>query len=190
MHNEKTYHDYFQSAFSRRNSLIRFAICYVHDAVAAEDIVMDSYAYCWQNRSSATFGSMNDVLAYVLTVVKHRCLDYIKQLKRRREILEEINSSALWDLNVSIQSLEALEPSRIYTQENIQLTQQLLDSLPDKTRRIFLLSHHDGLTYNEIAKLEGLSVKAVEYHVSKALRLMRSKLDRLGPMTLLLLLLP
>lgn len=180
--NEAIYHEYFRSAFSQRKSLMRFALSYVRDAVVAEDIVMDSYMYCWQQRASLTFGSKNELLAYVLTAVKHKCLDYILQQKRRREILEQINSDALWDLNMSIQSLEALEPQSMYTDDRIALTQRLLATLPEKTRRIFLLSHHDGLTYREIAEREGLTVKAVEYHISKALRTMREHMNRLGPL--------
>jgi len=48
---------------------------------------------------------------------------------------------------------------------------RLADSLVDvgaKTRRIYLAHRMDGMKYQEIAQLHGLSVSAVEKHIAKA----------------------
>lgn len=52
----------------------RFAASYVHDEMTAEDIVSELFAYYWDNRH--TLSEDANVAAYVLTVVKHKCLDY------------------------------------------------------------------------------------------------------------------
>ena len=38
----------------------------------------------------------------------------------------------------------------------------------DKTRAIFLAHRVDGLSYQEIARIHGLSISSVEKHVAKA----------------------
>lgn len=46
-----------------------------------------------------------------------------------------------------------------------------IERLPPKCRRVFVLSRVHGLSYPEIAEECGISVKAVEKHVSRGLRL-------------------
>lgn len=50
-----------------------------------------------------------------------------------------------------------------------------ISKLKPKTRAIFLAHRLDGLSYNEIAELTGLSVKGIEKQMSKAI----AKIDRL-----------
>jgi len=45
---------------------------------------------------------------------------------------------------------------------------------------VYLLNRIDGLSYSQIAQHCGISVKAVEKHIGKALSLLRSKLKREG----------
>lgn len=45
----------------------------------------------------------------------------------------------------------------------------VLETLPLKTRRLFLLNRLEKKSYADLAKAEGISVKAVEYHISRAL---------------------
>jgi RNA polymerase sigma-70 factor (ECF subfamily) len=42
-------------------------------------------------------------------------------------------------------------------------------ALPRKTREIFMAHRIDGLSYGEIAKITGLSVKRVERHMARAI---------------------
>lgn len=57
--------------------------------------------------------------------------------------------------------------------------QNALMRLSPKTRDIFLAHRLDGLSYNDIAKRTGLSVKGVEWHMTKAIahldRVLRSR---------------
>jgi RNA polymerase sigma-70 factor (ECF subfamily) len=57
-----------------------------------------------------------------------------------------------------------------------KLYQQALSQLPTQTREIFLCSREKEMKYSEIAALTGLSVKSVEYHISKALDEFRTAL--------------
>jgi len=48
--------------------------------------------------------------------------------------------------------------------------------LPDRQREVFLLSRIDKKTYKEIAELSGVSVKAIEKLMHKALVVLRKKI--------------
>jgi len=52
-----------------------------------------------------------------------------------------------------------------------------LNDLPDNQRTTFLLNRIDGKKYAEIAKMEGVSVKAIEKRMHLALKSLREKID-------------
>ena len=50
-------------------------------------------------------------------------------------------------------------------------------SLPDRCREIFLLSRDQNMTYAEIAKVLGISIKTVETQMGRALKALRTQID-------------
>jgi len=54
-----------------------------------------------------------------------------------------------------------------------------ISSMPEKCRTVFLMSRMDEMSNGEIASRLGVSVKAVEKHITKALRILRQKLEDL-----------
>ncbi|MDE5919903.1 MAG: sigma-70 family RNA polymerase sigma factor, partial [Duncaniella sp.] len=54
-----------------------------------------------------------------------------------------------------------------------------LSELPDKCREVFVLSYIKGLKSKDIAEAMNVSVRTVETHIYKALRILRSRLKYL-----------
>ncbi|RYG00151.1 MAG: RNA polymerase sigma-70 factor, partial [Chitinophagaceae bacterium] len=52
-------------------------------------------------------------------------------------------------------------------------------SLPEMTRRIFLLSRFDEMTYPEIARALDISTRTVERHMSTAFKVLQHSLEDL-----------
>jgi RNA polymerase sigma-70 factor (ECF subfamily) len=61
-------------------------------------------------------------------------------------------------------------------QEANLLLKQIILGLPELYRDVFILSRFHGMSYQEIAAERGLSVKAVEYRMSRALALCEAAL--------------
>mgnify|MGYP000038949010 FL=1 len=157
-----------------RAKFIRFALFYVSNRQAAEDIVTDSFVYYWENKSRLPEDT--NVPAYILTCVKNRCLTFLRDTQLHQEILFGIQELEEWKLQLKISSLEACEPFDLFTLEMHELVRQAMNKLPAKTRRIFLMSRLGDLSHKEIAEQTGLSVKTVEFHITKAIKLLRKYL--------------
>jgi RNA polymerase sigma-70 factor (ECF subfamily) len=56
-----------------------------------------------------------------------------------------------------------------------------IEALPPRTREVFLMSRERNLRYSEIAEQLGVTVKAVEANMSRALRQLREKLSPFLP---------
>lgn len=90
--------------------------------------------------------------------------------KLSADISDRIRSYAKWDQDVRIASLEACDPKQLFSQEIQQIVERTLAGLPVQTRRIFNMSRLDNLPQKEIARLCGVTVKGVEFHIGRALR--------------------
>jgi len=70
---------------------------------------------------------------------------------------------------------EADEPSAPPDQHDRALLKQIVLELPPIYRDVFVLNRFTGLTYEEIASHVGISVKAVEWRMSRALAMILAR---------------
>lgn len=158
------YHDRF----------IRFAQGYVKEREAAEDFVSEAFTLYWENREKLL--SDTKPQAYILTIVKNKCLNHLEHLQMRQRTENLMNDHAEWRLSLSINTLQACDPEFLFSQEIKQIIEKTLQSLPEKTRQIFILSRFESFSYIEIAEKMNLSTKSIEFHISKALNQLRLSL--------------
>lgn len=59
----------------------------------------------------------------------------------------------------------------------LERMQSAIEQLPVRCREVYLLHRIEGMTYPEIARRSGISAKAVEKHISRALRLLRVRTE-------------
>jgi len=153
---------------------VRFAYNYVRDMVTAEDIVSGAIIYFWENRKRLPDDT--DVPAYIVTSIKNKCIDHLKHARMKEKVLSEMASDAQWDLNMRITTLEALEPSELYTKEIYEKVNKTLLRLPEKTQLIFRKSRFENRTNKEIAVSLDISLKTVEAHITNVIKALRKEL--------------
>jgi RNA polymerase sigma-70 factor (ECF subfamily) len=64
---------------------------------------------------------------------------------------------------------------------------EALNELPEQCRTVFQLSRFEDMKYREIADKLDISIKTVENHMGKALKVLRTKLIDFLPLLLILL---
>ena len=68
--------------------LVRFSQTYLHSQEDAENLVQDIFLYLWENREQIpSLGNMN---AYLFTVVKNRCIDFLRKQVKNGEKKEKM----------------------------------------------------------------------------------------------------
>lgn len=72
------------------------------------------------------------------------------------------------DLHEMLRCHDPLPDEALDARRRLDAVTAALDSLPERTRRIFLMHRLDGWKYREIAEQEAISISAVEKHIAKA----------------------
>ncbi|NDV77969.1 RNA polymerase sigma-70 factor [Dysgonomonas sp. 511] len=153
---------------------VRFANSYVRNTSVAEDIVTEAFIVFWENRENLYENS--NLPAYILTIVRNRCLNHLKETKIHHQALSNIQEHAAWELDMRISTLEACDPQALFSEEVQKIINDTLALLPQKTLDVFVMSRYKNMSHKEIAQALDISTKGVEFHITKALSLLRKSL--------------
>jgi RNA polymerase sigma-70 factor (ECF subfamily) len=149
-----------------------FANNYVQDWDNAKSISNEVFTSIWDNRSKIDFN--RDMLPYLLVVTRNKCLNVLKKQKTEREFLK-YSGNQITENELNYLSLENPSSTILYSKEIKRIFGESLQLMNDKIKNTFCLNRFGNLNYEEIAKLEGVTVKTVEYRISVALRVLRIK---------------
>ena len=156
-----------------------FAKSYVHDEQVAEDIAAEALIKLWEKLKTDI---INSPQAMLLTILKNKSLDYLRLEQNKLNAMSELSELYVRELDIRVSSLEACDPSEIFSEEVNQIIQATLRTLPEQTRRVFKMSRFENKMNKEIAENLGITVKGVEYHISRALKEFRISLKDYLPL--------
>ena len=148
--------------------LIHFANRYLQDVHLAENVVQDVFLHVWEKREKLD-PSLN-IKTYLYTAVKNNALKQLRHQDIRRKHEHFIKKQDL-----TIHSAE----EQWQQKETEQQILNAIEKLPPKCQLIFSMNRFDGLTYAEIAEVEGISIKTVETQMGRALKSLRKQLSHL-----------
>ena len=167
----------FDFIFRKYYKVLTFqAIKIVHDQDSAQSLVQDCFVRFWEKRRELS--CVEDLYSYLFFMVRNRCIDHIREHKRIHHVL--LTNQAEFPGNETEDTIQANDlNSHIW---------QAIAKLPERCRMAFEYSRIDGLTYSQISKKMGISNKAVEALVSRALKVLRTNLvDFLGILILIII---
>jgi RNA polymerase sigma-70 factor (ECF subfamily) len=168
--NVKIYDYIFHFYYS---GLVVFVQKYIHDPNIAEDIVQEFFVKLWINRERVQIETT--LKSYFFSSIKNRCIDYLRHeiIKGKAEIKLLENLKSVTDDN------NLLIESELRDQINAAI-----DKLPPICREIFIMNRFEGFKPAEIADKKGISVRTVETHIGKALKILRKELSGYLPASL------
>jgi RNA polymerase sigma-70 factor (ECF subfamily) len=141
----------------------KFAYALLKSRQEADDLSQGIFLTLWEKRSR--LGNVKCFRSYLFAMVRNAVFDQISS--RRGQPIEFISDSVLKSF-----SQEYLEEKMDV--ENFKVFINIAVSLmPEQRRKVFVMSRIKEKTHKEIAESLGISVKTVEYHISKALASIR-----------------
>jgi RNA polymerase sigma-70 factor (ECF subfamily) len=161
----------FQRVFKENfKNLYAYAYTIVKDESAAKELVQQAFFNGWQKKDRLPSSTM--LLHYLYRSVYNASLNHLSHLKVRAAYRQHY-------LHVAEKATPASE--QLQQKEIEKKIAEAYNELPEKSRLVFQLSRYEGLRYAEIAEKLQVSEKAVEKHMTKALKIFRSKLKEYMP---------
>jgi RNA polymerase sigma-70 factor (ECF subfamily) len=155
--------------------LCRYAYSFLEDKEEAEEVVQSAFITVWEKRKSLDI--QTSLKSYLYRMVRNGCLNVIKHEKVKQQHVAH-------ELAVTEVSYESVSQKVYATELEIKIT-EAMKALPDQCRLVFQLSRFEELKYQEIADQLKISVKTVENHMGKALKIMREQLKEYLPLLLI-----
>lgn len=157
----------------QRDALVAFLRHRTASEADAQDAVQESMARLVQYRDRKPDAAWKPMLYRIAVNVAH------DQARRRHRIHEEAHDS----IDAGGVVLSADQPpheKRVDDERELAIIRELILQLPERCRQVYLLNRIDGMSYREVAHHCGISVKAVEKHIAKALKFLRKGLGERG----------
>ena len=131
---DNIYSEYYQRCFL-------FAKSYLHDEMLSKDIASEAMISLWTTMKTE---EVDNVRAFLMTVVKNQSLNHLRNEHLRMEARENILNDELYELEFRISSLDACNPTDIFSEEIDRIVNRTLDILPLQTRNVFRMSRYEN----------------------------------------------
>lgn len=149
--------------------LYSYALGFLKDKEAAEDIVQDVFVYFWNHRERLQY--TGSVYGYLQRAVKNACVNAKSHEQVKQKYVQEVLYTE--DEAFDWHDEEAFREVR-------RRLLDAIDRLPEKCKEIFMMSSTDGLKYREIAQQMGISENTVKTQVKLAYKKLREDVNLSG----------
>lgn len=159
--------------------LFHFVREYIPNDDIAENLVQDTFIILWKKRGE--FRVDTNLNAWLYTVARNNCLKRLRDDKKRKGMfVSGIQNEQELDLNIG--ALSVLDTSDLTIGEIERIVNETLESLSPQCRKVFEMSRFGNKMNREIADELDISVKAVEGHITKALKAFKTNLKEYLPL--------
>ena len=132
----------------------------------AEELVQDLFETLWRQRATA---QVQQPGAYLFAALRYRIINYVKTRRLQAGYADYCRGAHAAHDESTEQQLALRDLDAAFRTS--------LDRLPEKSREVFQLSRLEHQSVPEISARLRLSEKAIEYHITKSLRLLRAYLQ-------------
>lgn len=140
---------------------------------AAEEVVQDVMFNFWMRRDANM--SERELTAFLYSAVRRRSWDVL----RHNNVVERTENEAVVN-EVSLAMGESVLPpdEHIANDEISVALNKAMQTLPDRTQAILQLRWGEGMAYDQIAGVLGISITAAKVQMSRARRVLAPLLER------------
>jgi len=154
----------FEQIYLRHwEGMFAFCLSNIHDEEHSKEIVQDVFKSLWERKEELR---LREVERYLIRSVKLKTFEYIRNKVSRQQHLN----------NISNITESQYSDNTLIAEELADKISYLVTTLPNQCRKVFQMSREQGLTNKQIAEKLVISERAVEYHISRALKTLKTEL--------------
>jgi RNA polymerase sigma-70 factor (ECF subfamily) len=140
--------------------LIRSLARVTRDTDSAEECLQAAFVRLEEYRQTK---SVVSEVRFLARAARNIAIDELRKSRVRASTADHVRASLQ-----AYQDNQPLQDEVLVTRERLTRARDVLESLPERTRTIFLMHRFTRVKYREIASEIGISVSAVEKHIAKA----------------------
>jgi RNA polymerase sigma-70 factor (ECF subfamily) len=168
--------DAFELLVNRhQTSVLNLIYRFIGDRTQAKDLAQEVFIRVWQ--AAGSYQPKAKFTTWIYRITANLCFNELKSARRRRwfpfhRSNEDTGNFIEETLSDGAPSAEDL----LLAKERSRQIANALQSLPENQRMALILKRYDDLSYQEIAKVIGCSVSAVESLLVRAKRTLQEKI--------------
>lgn len=160
------YHSYYKQVF-------RYSYYILKDTTACREVVSNIFLSVWNYRSSLV--KVQSIDAYLYTIARNECKKYFAEN-------QNYDNVSLQEIPVQIEITDDESPEeRLIKEELEKAVSEIISTLPEKCRIIFMMSRNEGLANSEIAERLSISESTVRGQVKIAVDKLTLRIKELFP---------
>lgn len=161
-----------------QDRLFSLARHYTRNAVEVEDIVQEAFLKAF--RKLSTFQQQSSFSTWLYRIAVNTALDFLKRCGRSPVRAVEDPEGGSDGAEPRPQPVNAPD-ARLQREEVAQITHDVLAELPEIFRTVLVLREFEGLAYQEMADILGISIGTVESRLFRARARFKEALLRRHP---------
>ena len=131
-----------------------------------EEIIQELFVDLWTRRNTLLISISLE--AYLFGALRYSIYNLIRSQKIREAYLDHL----LHNSDIEHNYIE----DQLYYEELADALNKSIENLPEKFRKVYILSRRENLSYKEISAQLNVPIDTVEKHMGKALKILREDL--------------
>lgn len=162
---EKVFHQYY-------GKIVGFVQQFIPDEDQAKSIAQETFVTLWTNRRDIR--AFENIQSFLFKTSKNNCLNVL----RHRKVQQKYNSFYLneWEHRLNLEVLNSFKFDSMTFSQLEQILEREIAKLPERCREVFLKKRFEHKRNKEIAEEMGITTKAVEANMTRALKVLRVSL--------------
>jgi RNA polymerase sigma-70 factor (ECF subfamily) len=180
--NNDAFNFYFNKYYNR---ILGFSIQFLYDKDEAKNITQEAFLKLWINKDKIQ--TETGIQPFLFTYAKSICLNVLRHNKVKDRFKNDLLNQKERQLDSQI--LNSMNFDSLELTELEVLINKVIAELPEKTKQVYLKKRFENKKNEEIATEMGVSQKAVEAHMTKALKILKEQLSDYLPSFIIITLL-
>ncbi len=148
--------------------LYHFAKKYLKSEHFAEEAVQDIFLKLWEKREELNL--IEDFSSWLFQLSRNYLLNILKRAAKESRIKEEIRKT----MDPLVEHVD----TQLFEKESFSLLRDIVATLPSQRQEIFRLCRFEEKSYEETARIMGISKSTVNDHMVKAMKYLKNKFPK------------